>query len=377
MACSTSFLQGQVPIQCQLCETDPKINWKCLQCNLLMCSKCKDKIHPKFKSADEHKIVSLKELSASSDQSNSTTIKDTKKAELYVTVDREFVIAFPYLYALSSSSEESMWICAENPIRGLSKSTTTKLLQKVRTTGYKLEPISSFNIEIYDIAVTLSHDLLLVTDGKIKQIRDGTNVVTDCNYSVAPLQPISIHVTHDYKVIVGAAIGGELFSASGRRVVIIMDKYGIHQTVFEHDKKKEELFTLPYRVLNTSNGTTVVLDRVSLECHGRLVFLGPGDRINYYTGHPEINTMDKPFKPFDIAVTSSGNIFVTDELSLHILTCNGQLMAYYEMKTLGISNPQFLAINMSGRFSILYIGCSTTKESSDKCKLYRLNISGF
>lgn len=377
MACSNSFLQGQVSIQCQLCERDPKINWKCLQCNLLMCSKCKDKIHPKFKSADEHEIVSLKELSALSDRSNSTTIKDTKKAELYVTVDREFVIAFPYLYALSSSSEESVWICTKNPIKGLSKSTTTKLLQKVRTTGYKLELISSFNIETYDIAVTPSHDLLLVTDGQIKQISDGANVVTDCKYSVAPLQPISIHVTHDYKVIVGAAIGGELFSASGRRVVIIMDKYGIHQTVFEHDKKTEALFTLPYRALSTSNGTIVVLDRLSVECHGRLVFLGPRDRINYYTGHPEINTMDKPFKPFDIAATSSGNIFVADGFSLHILTCNGQLMAYYEMKTLGISNAHFLAINMSERLSILYIGCSTTEESPDKCKLYRSNISGF
>jgi hypothetical protein len=93
-------------------------------CHRIYFKYCKDKIHPKFKSADEHKIVSLKELSASSDQSNSTTIKDTKKAELYVTVDREFVIAFPYLYALSSSSEESVWICAENPIRGLSWSTS-------------------------------------------------------------------------------------------------------------------------------------------------------------------------------------------------------------------------------------------------------------
>lgn len=377
MACSKSFIQGQVPIQCQLCEGDPKINWKCLQCNLLMCSKCKDKIHPKFKSADDHEIVSLKELSASSDRSNSTTIIDPTKAELHVTVDHTFVIAFPYLYAISSSSEESVWICIENPIRGLSKSTTTKLLQKVRTTGYKLELISSFNIETYTIAVTPSHDLLLVTDGKIKQIRDGANVVTDCKYSVAPLQPISIHVTHDYKVIVGAAIGGQLFSSSGSRVVIIMDKNGIHQTVFEHDEKKEALFTLPYRVLRTSNGITVVLDRLSSECYGRLVFLGLGDKINYYTGHCEINTMDKPFKPFDIASTSSGNIFIADGFSLHVLTCNGQLMAYYEMKTLGISNAHLLAINMSGRFSILHIGCSTTEESSDKSKLYRVNISGF
>ncbi|XP_076079699.1 uncharacterized protein LOC143049841 [Mytilus galloprovincialis] len=58
MACGS----GQVPVSCNLCEENPKIEWKCLNCDMLMCDKCKEKIHVKFKFAKDHKVVSIEEV---------------------------------------------------------------------------------------------------------------------------------------------------------------------------------------------------------------------------------------------------------------------------------------------------------------------------
>ncbi|XP_071125855.1 uncharacterized protein [Mytilus edulis] len=48
--------QAQVPKPCELCETDIHIKWKCVQCNTLMCDKCKN-IHLKDQTSIRHDIV--------------------------------------------------------------------------------------------------------------------------------------------------------------------------------------------------------------------------------------------------------------------------------------------------------------------------------
>ncbi|VDI47580.1 Hypothetical predicted protein [Mytilus galloprovincialis] len=62
MEFTKSVHRSQVPVACQLCELDNKIQWKCKQCNLLMCNKCKDKIHPKFQNAQDHDIFNIKDV---------------------------------------------------------------------------------------------------------------------------------------------------------------------------------------------------------------------------------------------------------------------------------------------------------------------------
>ena len=57
-----AYGEVQAPMLCQICEIARGIEWKCLDCDLLMCQKCKEKIHPKFKLANEHKIVHIKDI---------------------------------------------------------------------------------------------------------------------------------------------------------------------------------------------------------------------------------------------------------------------------------------------------------------------------
>ncbi|CAC5398738.1 unnamed protein product [Mytilus coruscus] len=48
---------------CEFCETERKLIGKCLDCSLLLCSKCSKNLHLKLQQAADHKIVELKDLS--------------------------------------------------------------------------------------------------------------------------------------------------------------------------------------------------------------------------------------------------------------------------------------------------------------------------
>ncbi|XP_071161633.1 uncharacterized protein [Mytilus edulis] len=62
MALSKSIQKAQIPLPCELCEIETKIQWKCTDCDLLMCDKCKNKVHSKFKKAKDHTIITIKEV---------------------------------------------------------------------------------------------------------------------------------------------------------------------------------------------------------------------------------------------------------------------------------------------------------------------------
>ena len=61
MAFSQSIRKGQTALVCQLCENDPNIKWKCLDCGLLMCQRCRD-VHPKFPLTKDHTIIDIKDI---------------------------------------------------------------------------------------------------------------------------------------------------------------------------------------------------------------------------------------------------------------------------------------------------------------------------
>ncbi|XP_076104397.1 uncharacterized protein LOC143073045 [Mytilus galloprovincialis] len=60
-------------INCNLCETEKNIKWKCLTCGVLMCSKCKDKIHLMI--GKDHKVVDIKNVGLPVEELDFTNIK--------------------------------------------------------------------------------------------------------------------------------------------------------------------------------------------------------------------------------------------------------------------------------------------------------------
>ena len=75
MAYSQSIQISQVPVSCGLCEADRPIKWKCLDCRLLMCNHCKEKVHSKFKNAQDHKIIDIREIGLHSAELDFKNIK--------------------------------------------------------------------------------------------------------------------------------------------------------------------------------------------------------------------------------------------------------------------------------------------------------------
>ncbi|VDI02037.1 Hypothetical predicted protein [Mytilus galloprovincialis] len=50
---------------CHLCQRSGNVKWKCVSCQLLLCNTCKSNVHPKFKLADTHLIIDIKDVGTS------------------------------------------------------------------------------------------------------------------------------------------------------------------------------------------------------------------------------------------------------------------------------------------------------------------------
>jgi hypothetical protein len=59
MAFSSSIRKAQIIKLCELCENETNLKWRCIQCNKILCDKCK-KIHNKVQTNTQHQIVDLK-----------------------------------------------------------------------------------------------------------------------------------------------------------------------------------------------------------------------------------------------------------------------------------------------------------------------------
>ncbi|CAC5382130.1 unnamed protein product [Mytilus coruscus] len=298
-------------------------------------------------------------------------LKPKQKSEIKLEISKSYTTDLKNIHLIAVCSDGSMWM-GDN---------TRSKLQHTKLKKNRTEVITSLNTKIYGIATTHSNNILIKTKGetKLKLINAMTGEITDSIYNINPLKPISICVTSDHRVIIGAWSGGKAFPASGRRVVVVMDQEGKQLQEYEHDKHNKPLFTYPRCISVTSNGNICVVDHLDSDHRGRVVVLSPGGDIQgTYTGHPGVNIKKDPFRPVGILTTQSDTVVVTDmeNHSLRILTDQGQIITYYNLRDMGILGPHSLARSTSGT---IYIGCVSADGSPDtkKAKLYELEYSGF
>ncbi|XP_063446558.1 uncharacterized protein LOC134726090 [Mytilus trossulus] len=455
MASKTSMQNAQIPLGCQLCENGTKIQWKCINCSLFLCSKCKEN-HLKIKDAKNHTIVDFKEVRPekqskenldfseincqehhdhtcifycktcakficvkcitkvhkghdASDQEEynaeinklleiqretenklkklalSKTIPSTtnvpqfesenrevskQKTEPNIEITRHFTVDLRNIHTVISYSEGLLWI----------SDASNKVIQNVKLTNENTQVLSEFNINVYDIAINSTNNLLLSVVGETRlQLRNDENEeISYSEYNVAPLLTCSIHVTRDNKVIIGAKTQPNEQSAK-RKVVIVMDEKGNNIKQYEHDDNNQPLFTFPDRLTSTNNGNICVVDELDASGRGRVIVLGQtGNIVQIYTGHPNVNSKDRPFTPIDILTTPADNLIVTDcnNSSLHILNSNGTIITTISTADVGISLPYSLALSVPGFF---YIGCATLDSSPhfERAKLFEVQYSGF
>lgn len=347
--------EAQIPVGCRLCEGGNKIHWKCLDCSLLMCTRCRDGVHRRLNNANSHRIVDTKDY----------------KCAAHVRLLRHFPTFFQLISTVVSSHEDSLWILDY----------LAKVVKNVNMATHPVKVISQVNISIHDMAVTSSNNILISVDDEtnLKLLNGITGQISDTQYNVAPLKTRGIHISGD-QIFIIATKKLETFTATRRSVVIIMDEEGNRVREYELDSNNKPLFSLPRKITSTGNGNIWVVDLYDKSLRGRVVVLGQaGNIVQIYTGHPDVNSWYRTFTPRGIVTTPADNIVVTDcnNDTLHILSCDGVFITYVRTDDLGIIDPYSLALSGPGQ---LYIGCSAISEisrSSDKAGLFKVQYSGF
>ncbi|VDH97205.1 Hypothetical predicted protein [Mytilus galloprovincialis] len=342
MALSKSMQKAQIPLPCELCEIETKIQWKCIDCILLLCDKCKNKVHSKFKKAKDHKIITIKEVGLHGDDSgqniSDTQCKDQQDTQIRIKAIREYTTELSQVVHIIQCSDNGFWI----------HDCDSEKIQKVT-----LQPDSSLKVllELKDFAqctsLTRNGDLLISDLTSNLQILNGNGkklTISIYNFKSYKVDPI--HINKENQLIVGAIKKSPVdYSVPGGGVVIVINMDGnIKPNITKEDER------------------------------GRVVTLEKGTILNVYSGHADINSKNHPFKPQRLVATQKDNIIVSDTLNntLHILDNSGHLLFYCNTMEAGVMGPFSMVVIEPGK---LLIGCSTPVISANNAKIYEVEIS--
>jgi hypothetical protein len=229
----------------------------------------------------------------------------------------------------------------------------------------KIKTIKEIPVKIYDMTLTKSHDILIsiVDSSDVKLITQSGQIKPFL--SLSPLLPTGIHVTNNNDIILGVVDDEDTSSLtveSCRKIVVLAENKKEKQS-YQYNKRKQRLFTYPFRITDV-NDDIVLIDSTS-DDDGRVVVLGKeGDVKWIYQGHPEINTEDNPFDPYDIVTTVVGNVIVAEcgNHTLHVISGEGELLTYKDMSDQGVIVPLSLDIDALGQ---LWVGCNTYEGEAD------------
>ncbi|XP_052101767.1 uncharacterized protein LOC127735569 [Mytilus californianus] len=283
--------------------------------------------------------------------------------ELSVTlnINKQYQTELSAVLDIFSCSDKSIWI----------NSNLDGILMRVIPEGNSLKTISTFNIKVYGISLTAENDILLTTEKYNIQKLTYTTSKIETAYDMSPYYSTTVHLTKNNKVVVGVV------NSDAQYKVIVMNKKGEHETVYEHDQHNQPIFNYPVSITSTSNGNIHVADNYPDSDRGRVVVLGQGRGIiNTYSGHTDVNK-HKPFKPVNIVTTPRDNVIVIDTgtSTFHLLDNNGQLLTFYKTSDIGILYPASLAFTQTEQ---VLIGCAKPKDSTDKeAKIYEVTISEY
>jgi hypothetical protein len=250
---------------------------------------------------------------------------------------------------------------------------TEKIIRKV-VIDDRIQTIKEIPVQIEDMTLTKSNDILISTfiSSDVKLITQSGQIKPFL--SVSPLITTGIHVTHNNDILLGVMDDGDTYKLTDTscKKIIVFGENKKEKQSYQYNKCKQRLFTYPFRITDV-NSDIVVIDSTSND-DGRVVVLGKeGDVKWIYQGHPEINTVDNPFDPWDMVTTSAGNVIISDHdnHTLHVISGEGELLTYNDMSDQGVIFPLSLDIDSWGQ---LWVGCNTYKGKADDAKVHIVKL---
>lgn len=231
---STIIKQAQVQIGCQLCKNGAWIRWKCEECNLSMCDRCKHIDHHTF--GANHYIIQVKDsrvkLSAKSpnggESKNEFSVLDQNSGfennslEIVSRIEdghpnikfrklKEYAVGIFCIHYLDVSLNGSLW---------LGDNESGKILH-IKLNNSDITVLSTINVKPYGLAVLPSGSPLIVLNSTsiLKTITKTDGQITDSMYSIQnQCLIITVHVTKGQKIIVGC------MEHNGNAFILVMDE---------------------------------------------------------------------------------------------------------------------------------------------------------
>ncbi|XP_071170999.1 tripartite motif-containing protein 2-like [Mytilus edulis] len=357
MASKTASLRkAQVPLSCHFCN-EQAIQWKCEECDVFMCTSCKEKIHQRIKSIQDHEIVSV------SDIFKDNPTQREVSSEVISSVFNIYTTTVPAINALLCSGDDFIYFICHNQ-EEMSRLVKGKMLKS------SIRILQTLEKKIFDIAVNkegvilftemVNNDVcILNSSGEIKTVLD-----------ISPMKPLALHVNMDNEIIVGFREQGPAFPVTdfSVRQIMIFDSDYKRKVVLATDTKGRKLFNYPARIRTDSRNVLYVSDFMEDNKLGRIVAVDVKGRVKFtYYGYPDLHS----FYPFGIAITPSDNIILSDlkNNAFHVLNSRGELLGlHFVDKEYNIELPNALAIDSEG---YLLIGNVSSDDHGDSyAKVY-------
>lgn len=431
---STKRAQVCLTVKCYFCRNFVAAKWKCLNCKIIMCEKCKVAEHAKNLNALKHNIVDIKEdgdihgipCNKHGDKLCYSYCRNCEeiickeclvnshlehsKADIQTIYNEKlqyfrkqfspevhpkaFSFIFGYFNRLDVS-EKAMDITLK--LKNIIGTNLSFICPILRTTNslwiscWKDQSLNELGIgpeitnlrtysdkKVYDMTMLNDGELLtFVADSCLYHLIDHLNIVHD----FSPLFAKAVHATSsDIIVSTQDKKGAFPITEHSRRQIVILELDGkTVLNIIEFNEKNTPLFSLPNRITTNLKGDILIIDTLSMSDLGKIICLDKvkGNVKWSYRGYPNVNDArgDNSFSPFDFAVTPVGNIVVADTINsaLHFLSEAGIILKCFLTLSMDIKMPCSLDID---RDEMLWIGSNGYEGQSGNAKIQVLKYSG-
>ncbi|XP_071138249.1 uncharacterized protein [Mytilus edulis] len=352
---ATSISKTQTQLSCQLCSIQQIIKWKCIDCGLLMCDKCKTIIHSRIKTAEKHSIITVHEV----DIDLLERLKALHISEVFTARLSAYSTDVSEIHKLIYCSGDIIYFMESN-FGQMYRFIKAKLLKD------SLNKLQELDIKCVDFAINIKDQILSCPPPYTKlKATSTTTMKTKTALNMSPMLILAIHLSQHGELILGLQEQGPRFPVrnySTRQVAVFGSDYK-HRLTFEKDATGEKLFYYARRIATDSTNSIYVIDWINDNERGRIVSIDRNGRKRFvYNGSSTLNIHEAVFNPMDIVVTSQDTAIISDSNNhaLHALSAHGDLIGLQNTRTFNIEFPYSLSIDNEG---YLLIGAGINKKA--------------
>ncbi|XP_071160891.1 uncharacterized protein [Mytilus edulis] len=366
MAESTQTAQS--PMSCQLCNNNVVIiKWKCTDCELLLCDNCKINIHSRFKSSDQHRVVSIGDIG----YDITDHLKALDISEVISHVFNTYQTELPSIHKIICRDDDDVFLLS-------SIDTQNCHLIKAKLQKNSIKVLQKFDIECQDFAVNRNSAIIFAPFPRSELHAETSTGDLRTILKASPYIILAIHMNKQGELLLGLREQGPKYPVTDfcTRQVVILDTDILRKATYEYDDSGKKLFSYAVLIESDSDNNIYVVDIISDNTNGRIVGLDINGRKKFiYQGYNILNTHETPFTPTGIAVTSTNIVLVADgqNHAIHALTQKGEICGLQKTENMGIRFPYSLSFDSE---NFLLIGCSRgNTEIEQHAKIHAVKTS--